>query len=54
MQPYRRDIGNRNARVAGRDPETVLDLLEADIRPLFRKGGVLAQPLDEELLVPVD
>ena len=43
-----------NAGVGGRDAETVFDLLEADIRPLFRKGGVFAQALDEELFFPVD
>src|SRR6266849_1004416 len=46
-------IGKENANLLGGDLETICDLLKADIWSLLRKCGMLAQPLDEKLLLPV-
>src|SRR3981081_3640589 len=46
-------IREENARLFGGDLETICNLLEADPWSLLRKGGMLTQPLDEKLLLPV-
>ena len=48
------DVFDRDTRLAGGDAETVFDLLQANVRPLFGKGRILAQALDQELLRWVD
>ena len=48
------DVGERNACLAGGDRQAVFDLLQADIRPLLGKRGVLAQAFDQELFFRVD
>src|ERR1700752_460882 len=42
-----------NARQIRGDLETICDLLQTDFWSLLRKRGMLAQSLDEKLLVPI-
>src|ERR1700730_17133796 len=46
-------VRKEHARLFAGDLETICSLLEADPWSLLRKGGMLTQPLDEKLLLPV-
>ena len=48
------EIRKQNASLVGGDLEAVGDLLEADIWSLLGEGGMLAQALDEKLLLLID
>ena len=54
IEADRNDVGNGNTRFVHGDLETVGDLLQADVRSLFRQRGMFAQAFDEELLLLVN